>query len=61
MYRRSDFNVFRIEREYRTYFHISQGYGLSESVCDRICKDIENTLIKTGNFSLPEKKSHSKK
>lgn len=44
-------------REYRTYFHISQSYGLSESVCYRTCKDIENALIKSGKFSLPGRKS----
>lgn len=44
-------------REYRTYFHISQSYGLSESVCYRTCKDIENALIKSGKFSLPGKKA----
>lgn len=43
-------------REYRTYFHISQSYGLSESVCYRTCKDIENALIKSGKFSLPGRK-----
>jgi hypothetical protein len=44
-------------REYRTYFHISQSYGLSESVCYRTCKDIENTLIKSGKFPLPGRKA----
>lgn len=44
-------------REYRTYFHISQSYGLSESVCYRTCKEIENALIKSGKFSLPGKKA----
>ncbi len=44
-------------REYRTYFHISQSYGLSESVCYRTCKSIENALIKSGKFPLPGKKA----
>lgn len=44
-------------REYRTYFHISQSYGLSESVCYRTCKGIENTLIKSGKFPLPGRKA----
>ena len=44
-------------REYRTYFHISQSYGLSESVCYRTCKDIENALIKSGKFPLPGRKA----
>ena len=44
-------------REYRTYFHISRSYGLSESVCYRTCKSIENALIKSGKFSLPGRKA----
>lgn len=43
-------------REYRTYFHISKSYGISESTCYRNCRWIENTLIKEGTFSLPGKK-----
>jgi hypothetical protein len=44
-------------REYRTYFHIGQSYCLSESVCYRTCKSIENALIKSGKFSLPGRKA----
>ena len=44
-------------REYRTYFHISQSYGLSESVCYRTCRIVEDALIKSGKFSLPGKKA----
>lgn len=44
-------------REYRTYFHISQSYGLSESRCYTIIRWIEDTLIKSGEFSLPGKKA----
>jgi len=43
-------------REYRTYFHISQSYNISESACYRIIKWIENTLIKSNKFSLPGRK-----
>lgn len=43
-------------REYRTYFHISNSYGVDESVCYRNIKNIENILIKSNNFSLPKKK-----
>ena len=32
-------------REYRTYFHVSQSYGVSESTCYETIKWIENTLI----------------
>jgi hypothetical protein len=43
-------------REYRTYFHLAQSYGLSESACYRNCKWVENALIKSRVFSLPGKK-----
>jgi hypothetical protein len=43
-------------REYRTYFHLGQSYGLSESACYRSCRWIEDVLIKSGAFSLPGKK-----
>ena len=44
-------------REYRTYFHIGQSYGLSESNAYQTIKWIEDTLIKEGTFSLPGRKS----
>lgn len=44
-------------REYRTYFHIGQSYGLSESNAYQTVKWVENTLIKDGTFSLPGKKA----
>ncbi len=43
-------------REYRTYFHISQSYNISESACYRIIKWTEDTLIKSRVFSLPGRK-----
>jgi len=43
-------------REYRTYFHVSQSYGVSESTCYRNCIWVENVLIKSGKFSLLGKK-----
>jgi len=43
-------------REYRTYFHLGQSYGLSESACYRNCKWVEDVLIKDKTFSLPGKK-----
>lgn len=46
-------------REYRTYFHISKSYGISESACYRNIVWIENVLIKNGTFSLPGKKALS--
>ena len=32
-------------REYRTYFHISRSYGISESACYRNIRWVEDTLI----------------
>ena len=44
-------------REYRTYFHVSQRYGVSESTCYETIKWIENTLIKHPDFALPGRKA----
>jgi len=44
-------------REYRTYFHIGQSYGLSESNAYQNIKWVEDTLIKNGTFSLPGRKA----
>lgn len=44
-------------REYRTYFHLGRSYGLSESACYRSCRWVEDSLIKSGKFSLPGKKA----
>jgi hypothetical protein len=44
-------------REYRTYFHIGRSYGLSESAAYRNIKWCEDTLIKSGAFTLPGKKA----
>ena len=44
-------------REYRTYFHVSQSYGISESSCYKGIKWIEDTLIKHPDFSLPGRKA----
>lgn len=43
-------------REYRTYFHLGQSYGVSESSCYKTCKWVEDTLIKDEKFRLPGKK-----
>lgn len=44
-------------REYRTYFHISQSYGLSEGYTYKLIKWVEDTLIKSKVFSLPGRKA----
>jgi hypothetical protein len=44
-------------REYRTYFHISTSYGISESNCYYAVKFVEEALIKSGRFKLPGRKA----
>ena len=43
-------------REYRTFFHISVTYGISEAQCWRIVRKLEEILIKSSLFHLPGKK-----
>lgn len=43
-------------REYRTYFHIGQSWGVNESTVYRIITKIEKILIKSKTFRLPGKK-----
>jgi hypothetical protein len=44
-------------REYRTYFHIAQSYGISESTAYKTIKWVEDTLIKHPDFALPGRKA----
>lgn len=44
-------------REYRTYFHIGRNYGVSESNAYKICRWVEDTLIKHPSFALPGRKA----
>jgi len=43
-------------REYRTYFHINQSYGISESAAYKTVRWVEDTLVKHPDFSLPGRK-----
>lgn len=43
-------------REYRTYFSIAQIYGISESNAYKICKKVEDILIRSKEFRLPNRK-----
>ena len=47
-------------REYRTYFHISQSYGISESSAYKTSRWVEDTLIKHPDFALPGRKALEK-
>jgi len=44
-------------REYRTYFHISQSYDISESSAYKTICWIEEVLIKSDAFRLPGRKA----
>ena len=44
-------------REYRTYFHIANSYGVSESSAYKTVKWVEGTLIKHPDFALPGRKA----
>lgn len=44
-------------REYRTYFHLGNEYGLSESQCFKLITRIENILIKDPRFHIQGKKT----
>jgi hypothetical protein len=44
-------------REYRTYFHIVQDFGIHETSAIRISRWVEEILIKDGTFSLPGRKA----
>jgi hypothetical protein len=44
-------------REYRTYFHMAQSWGVHESTVCRIVHRVEDELIKSGLFNLPGKKA----
>lgn len=44
-------------REYRTFFHISIAYSISEPQTGRIIREMEDVLINNKLFHLPGKKS----
>jgi hypothetical protein len=44
-------------REYRTFFHISKQYGISEMQCWRIVTQTEQLLLQSPILHLPGKKS----
>ena len=44
-------------REYRTQFHISKSYGIEETRCGRIIRQVEDTLMKSRKFTLPGRKA----
>ena len=47
-------------REYRSYAHIAQTYGLSESAVCRTIHTVEAALLRSGQFTLLGKKALTK-
>lgn len=47
-------------REYRTYFHTSKSYNISESSAYKTVRWVEDTLIKHPDFALPGRKALAK-
>lgn len=47
-------------REYRTFVHIGQTYGLSESAVCRTVHAVETALLRSNQFTLPGKKALTK-
>ena len=44
-------------REYRTYFHLGQEWGIHETTVQRTVVRVEDALLQSGRFSLPGKKT----
>jgi hypothetical protein len=43
-------------REYRTQYHLAASYGIHESTANRIINKVEDCLVSSGAFSLPNKR-----
>lgn len=43
-------------REYRTYFHVGQNYGISEGYAYKVIRWVEDTLVRDKRFALPGRK-----
>ena len=44
-------------REYRTYFHLGQDWGVHETTAQRAVEQVEAALLASQHFSLPGKRS----
>ena len=44
-------------REYRTQFHISESFNVSESTINRAIQEVENALISSGKFNIKNGKA----
>ncbi len=43
-------------REYRTFFHMGQAWGLDETTVQRTIERVEDALLASGQFTLPGKR-----
>lgn len=43
-------------REYRTQFHLAASYGVHESSANRIIRQVEDALLKSGTLGLPKRR-----
>jgi hypothetical protein len=43
-------------REYRTQYHLAASYGIHESTANRIINRVEDCLLRSGVFTLPNKR-----
>ena len=44
-------------REYRPFLHTGASFGVSEAQCWRVVRNLEERLIKSGEFSLTRKQA----
>ena len=44
-------------REYRTYFHIAQSWGVNESTAQRTIQSVEDTLMQSGRYASARKEA----
>ncbi|MBA3573029.1 MAG: transposase family protein, partial [Pyrinomonadaceae bacterium] len=44
-------------REYRSHFHLAEDWGVDESTIRRTIERVEDALIRSGQFSLPGRKT----
>jgi Helix-turn-helix of DDE superfamily endonuclease len=44
-------------REYRTYFHLGQDWGVHETTAQRVVERVEDALVSSGRFALPGKRA----
>jgi len=51
--------TFQYLREYRTYFHVGESFGVSETTALKTIRWVEDTLSKHKDFSIPKLRSET--